>query len=48
MRLITRVAFVVLGQVEGAAAEGGKGISIWDDFTMRHPGLSLSLEIIIN
>ncbi|XP_047972958.1 beta-glucosidase 12-like isoform X2 [Salvia hispanica] len=25
-------------QVEGAAAEGGKGISIWDDFTMRHPG----------
>ncbi|KAL3639387.1 Beta-glucosidase 11 [Castilleja foliolosa] len=25
-------------QVEGAAAVGGKGPSVWDDFTLRTPG----------
>ncbi|KAL3639390.1 hypothetical protein CASFOL_017297 [Castilleja foliolosa] len=25
-------------QVEGAAAAGGKGPSVWDDFTLRTPG----------
>ena len=30
-------------QYEGAAHEGGRGPSIWDTYTHRYPGLSLSL-----
>ena len=29
-------------QYEGAAKEGGREPSIWDTFTHRYPGLSLS------
>jgi len=25
-------------QFEGAAREGGKGASVWDTFTHKHPG----------
>jgi len=35
------VLFVV--QYEGAANEDGRGPSIWDYFTHKYPGLSLSL-----
>ena len=31
-------------QCEGAANEGGKGPSVWDTYTHRYPGLSLSLS----
>ena len=34
-------------QCEGAANEGGRGPSIWDTYTHRYPGLSLSLESMI-
>jgi beta-glucosidase/6-phospho-beta-glucosidase/beta-galactosidase len=30
-------------QYEGSAKEGGRGPSIWDTYTHRYPGLSLSL-----
>ena len=29
-------------QYEGAANEGGRGPSIWDTFSRKYPGLSLS------
>jgi beta-glucosidase/6-phospho-beta-glucosidase/beta-galactosidase len=32
-------------QYEGAAHEGGRGPSIWDTYTHRYPGLSLSLSL---
>ncbi|KAI8526346.1 hypothetical protein RHMOL_Rhmol13G0300600 [Rhododendron molle] len=32
-------------QYEGAAKEGGRGPSIWDDFTKRWPGGQLNLGI---
>ncbi|XP_029126423.1 non-cyanogenic beta-glucosidase-like [Cajanus cajan] len=31
-------------QFEGAVNEGGRGASIWDTFTHKHPGISLSLS----
>ncbi|KAF7833963.1 beta-glucosidase 24-like [Senna tora] len=39
------------GQIEGAANEGGRGPSIWDNFTQEYPGfwttLTISMELII-
>ena len=35
---IYAITCLLLSQYEGAAHEGGKGLSIWDTFTEKHPG----------
>ena len=39
---------LVFSQSEGAAFTDGKGLNIWDVFTRKQPGLSLSLSLSLS
>ena len=46
--LITCTCIFSNFQYEGAANEGGRGPSGWDNFTHRYPGLSITLSLSLH